>query len=154
MGGNAYDRLPVIAEAELSLLERGRCGSTLMISPDTSSAAVDKYRTLTLHSRWSDEDFRGPYYEQGRYLPNALAEINHLFRDRHNQTVTKIDIRLLDLLNRFTQTANYTKLARSRLRLRSRSTNNELLHEGKRVAKDSLHIFGPRRRCALRRNCR
>jgi len=28
MGGKAYDRSPVIAEAQLSLLERGRCGGT------------------------------------------------------------------------------------------------------------------------------
>ena len=116
--------------------------ATLMIKPDTASAAVDKYRTLTIHARWSDEDFRGPYYEGGRYLPDALAEIDSLFRDRHNQTVTKIDIRLLDLLNRFTAKAKYEKPLQLICGYRSRSTNNELLHEGKRVAKDSLHIFG------------
>ena len=114
----------------------------LMIKPDTASAAVDKYRTLTMHARWSDEDFRGPYYEDGRYLPDALAEIDSLFRDRHNQMVTKIDIRLLDLLNRFTAEAKYEKPLQLICGYRSRSTNNELLHEGKRVAKDSLHIFG------------
>src|SRR5262245_15501628 len=81
--------------------------AALIVKPDTASAAVESYRTLTLHSRWSDEDFRGPYYEKGRYLPDALAEINHLFRDRHNQAETKIDIRLLDLLNRFKETAAY-----------------------------------------------
>jgi uncharacterized protein YcbK (DUF882 family) len=115
---------------------------TLMIKPDTASAAVDRYRTLTMHSRWSGEDFRGPYFEQGRYLPDALDEINHLFRDRHNQMVTKIDVRLLDLMNRFTTQAEYSKPLQLICGYRSRSTNNELLHEGKKVAKDSLHIFG------------
>ncbi|HEY7688829.1 MAG TPA: DUF882 domain-containing protein [Dongiaceae bacterium] len=116
--------------------------ATLMIRPDTASAAVDQFRTLTLHANWSDEDFRGPYYEKGRYLPDALAEINHLFRDRHNQMVTKIDIRLLDLLNRFAAQAAYKNPLEVICGYRSRSTNNDLLHEGKKVAKDSLHIFG------------
>ena len=74
-------------------------GVVLFVKPDTAFAAIDKFRTLTLHARWSGEDFRGPYYEKGRYLPDALAEINYLFRDRRNQMVTRIDIRLLDLLN-------------------------------------------------------
>ena len=116
--------------------------AALFVKPDTASAAVDKYRTLTLHTRWSAEEFRGPYYEKGRYLPDALAEINHLFRDRHNQAVTKVDIRLLDLLSGFADKANYTNSLEIVCGYRSRSTNNELLHEGQRVAKDSLHIFG------------
>ena len=124
--------------------------AALIVRPDTASAAVDKYRTLTLHTRWSAEEFRGPYYEKGRYLPDALAEINHLFRDRHNQAVTKVDLRLLDLLSGFADKANYKNSLEIVCGYRSRSTNNELLHEGQRVAKDSLHIFRPRRRCALR----
>jgi uncharacterized protein YcbK (DUF882 family) len=116
--------------------------AALIVRPDTASAAVDKYRTLTLHTRWSAEEFRGPYYEKGRYLPDALAEINHLFRDRHNQAVTKVDLRLLDLLSGFADKANYKNSLEIVCGYRSRSTNNELLHEGPRVAKDSLHIFG------------
>jgi uncharacterized protein YcbK (DUF882 family) len=116
--------------------------AALVVKPDTASAAVDQYRTLTLHARWSDEDFRGPYYEKGRYLPDALVEINHLFRDRHNEAVAKIDLRLLDLLNRFNETAKYSSPLEIVCGYRSRSTNNALLHEGQRVAKDSLHILG------------
>jgi len=56
--------------------------------------------------------------------------------------VTKIDIRLLDLLNRFKETAGYGSPFEIVCGYRSRSTNDELLHEGQRVAKDSLHIFG------------
>lgn len=132
----------------LSLLRRSflfwgaGAAALLIVRPDKASAAVDRYRTLTLHSRWSNEVFHGPYYEKGRYLPDALAEINHLFRDRHNQAVTKIDIRLLDLLNGFAAKANYTNSLEIVCGYRSRSTNNALLHEGQRVAKDSLHILG------------
>lgn len=116
--------------------------ATLIVMPDTASAAVDKYRTLALHARWSAEDFRGLYYEKGRYLPDALAEINHLLRDRHNKAVTKMDIRLLDLLNRFTAMADYDRPLEIVCGYRSRSTNNALLQQGHKVAKDSLHILG------------
>jgi len=132
----------------LSLPRRGflfwgaAAAATLIVKPDTASAAVDKYRTLTLHARWSAEDFRGPYYEKGRYLPDALAEINHLLRDRHNEAVTKMDIRLLDLLNRFTADAGYDRPLEIVCGYRSRSTNNALLQQGQKVAKDSLHILG------------
>jgi uncharacterized protein YcbK (DUF882 family) len=56
--------------------------------------------------------------------------------------VTKVDIRLLDLLSGFADKANFKNSLEIVCGYRSRSTNNELLHEGQRVAKDSLHIFG------------
>lgn len=114
----------------------------LIVKPDTASAAVDKSRTLTLHALWSAENFGGPYYEKGCYLPDALAEINHLLRDRHNEAVIKMDIRLLDLLNGFAAKADYKKPLQIVCGYRSRSTNNTLLQQGQKVAKDSLHILG------------
>jgi uncharacterized protein YcbK (DUF882 family) len=82
-------------------------GSALVIRPDTSSAAESATRILALHSRWSEENFIGPFFERGQYLPNALDEINHLLRDRHDDTVHDIDVRLLDLLYAFKQRTNY-----------------------------------------------
>jgi uncharacterized protein YcbK (DUF882 family) len=117
-------------------------GAALIVKPDASSAAVESFRTLTLHARWSGEDFRGPYFEKGKYLPDALAEIDHLFRDRHNAAVAKIDVRLLDLLNGFSAKAGYDKPLEIVCGYRSRSTNNALRQQGRKVAKDSLHILG------------
>lgn len=117
-------------------------GSALVIRPDTSSAAESATRILALHSRWSEENFIGPFYERGQYLPNALDEINHLFRDRHDDTVHDIDVRLLDLLFAFKQRTNYRSSYEVVCGFRSKKTNRMLRKKSRLVAKDSLHIKG------------
>lgn len=117
-------------------------GSALVVRPDTSSAAESSTRILALHSRWSDENFIGPFYERGTYVKSALGEINHLFRDRHNQAVCDIDVRLLDLLYDFKQQAGYRGSYEVVCGYRSKATNRMLRKKSRRVAKDSLHIRG------------
>jgi uncharacterized protein YcbK (DUF882 family) len=116
--------------------------STLVIRPDTSSAAESATRILALHSRWSSENFIGPFFERGQYLSNALDEINHLLRDRHNNSVHAIDVRLLDLLYAFKQRTNYRSSYEIVCGYRSKKTNRMLRKKSRRVAKDSLHIQG------------
>jgi uncharacterized protein YcbK (DUF882 family) len=117
-------------------------GSTLVIRPDTSSAAESATRILALHSRWSSENFIGPFFERGQYLPNALDEINHLLRDRHDDSVHAIDVRLLDLLYAFKQRTNYRSSYEVVCGYRSKKTNRMLRKKSRRVARDSLHIQG------------
>jgi len=117
-------------------------GTTLVVRPDTSSAAESSTRILALHSRWSDENFVGPFFERGTYLTDALAEIDHLFRDRHNDSVHRIDVRLLDLLHSFKQRAGYRSSFEIVCGYRSASTNRMLRKKSRRVAKDSRHITG------------
>jgi uncharacterized protein YcbK (DUF882 family) len=117
-------------------------GSTLVIRPDVSSAAESATRILALHSRWSNENFVGPFYERGSYLPDALTEIDHLFRDRHNDSIHRIDVRLLDLLHAFKQRTGYRSSFEVVCGYRSASTNRMLRKKSRRVAKDSLHIKG------------
>ena len=74
---------PVSYSRRTFLFFAAAASSTLVIRPETSSAAESATRILALHSRWSEENFIGPFYEQGKYLPDALGEINHLLRDRH-----------------------------------------------------------------------
>jgi uncharacterized protein YcbK (DUF882 family) len=114
----------------------------LVVRPDTSSAAESATRILALHSRWSDENFIGPYYERGRYLKDALSEINYLLRDRHNESVRDIDVRLLDLLHDFKQRAGYRASFEVVCGYRSKATNRALRKKSRLVAKESRHIVG------------
>ncbi|MGH6934175.1 MAG: DUF882 domain-containing protein, partial [Dongiaceae bacterium] len=114
----------------------------LVVKPDTSSAATASTRTLALHSQASNELFVGPYLENGRYLPSALSEIDHLFRDRHNNHVHRIDVKLLDVLYTLRQHTNYQGAVEILCGYRSQSTNKMLRKKNKLVAKDSLHIHG------------
>jgi uncharacterized protein YcbK (DUF882 family) len=117
-------------------------GTTLVVRPDTSSAAESSTRIIALHSRWSDENFVGPFFERGKYVPDALAEINHLFRDRHNNNVHQIDVRLLDLLYDFKQRTGYRSSFELVCGYRSASTNRMLRKKSRRVAKESRHVKG------------
>jgi len=137
-----------MAHAEVSYSRRtflffsAAAATALVIRPDTSSAAVAATRMLALHTRWSDESFVGPYLEQGRYLPTALDEINHLFRDRHCEAEHRIDVRLLDLLYALKLRTDYRSSFEVVCGYRSAATNRMLLKRGEHVAKDSLHIKG------------
>jgi uncharacterized protein YcbK (DUF882 family) len=133
---------PVSHSRRTFLFFAAAAGSTLVIRPDTSSAAESATRILALHSRWSSENFIGPFFERGQYLSNALDEINHLLRDRHNNSVHAIDVRLLDLLYAFKQRTNYRSSYEIVCGYRSKKTNRMLRKKSRRVAKDSLHIQG------------
>ena len=107
-----------------------------------AQAQMQNTRILALHSKWSGESFVGPYQEKGRYVPAALAEINHLLRDRHNNAVRMIDVRLLDLLHDLKLRTQYDGSLEIVCGYRSAATNKLLRKKSKRVAKDSLHIKG------------
>jgi uncharacterized protein YcbK (DUF882 family) len=116
--------------------------AALVMRPDTSSAVSGTRRTIALHTRWSNETFAGPYFEQGSYVSTALEEIDNLFRDRHNQIVHHIDVRLIDLLYAFKQRADYRGSFEIACGYRSAATNRMLMRHGVHAAKDSLHIKG------------
>jgi uncharacterized protein YcbK (DUF882 family) len=113
-----------------------------VVRPDTSSAAESSARIIALHSRWSDENFVGPFFERGKYVPDALAEIDHLFRDRHNNDVRQIDVRVLDLLHSFKQRTGYRSSFEIVCGYRSAATNRKLRKKNRHVAKESRHIVG------------
>ncbi len=56
------------------------------------------HRTLALDNINTGERLTATYMEDGRYLPDALAAINHLMRDRRSGAVATIDPALLDLI--------------------------------------------------------
>jgi uncharacterized protein YcbK (DUF882 family) len=117
-------------------------GAALVVRPDASSAAESATRILALHSRWSSENFVGPFFERGTYLTDALAEIDHLFRDRHTDEVARIDVRLLDLLHAFKLRNGYRHSFEIVCGYRSAATNRKLRRKSRRVAKESRHIKG------------
>jgi uncharacterized protein YcbK (DUF882 family) len=121
--------------------------AALSVRPDqawgaTTSTRLQATRLIALHAQWSDERFVGPYMESGSYLPDALAEIAHLYRDRHNQTVHRIDVRVLDLLYDLRLRTGYRGSIEVVCGYRSPETNRMLRRKDRHVAKDSLHVTG------------
>jgi uncharacterized protein YcbK (DUF882 family) len=99
-------------------------------------------RTLAFLNIHTGERLRATYWEQGAYVPDALAGIDALLRDYRTGDVARIDPRLLDLLHALSVRLE----ARSPFHLisgyRSPLTNASLRAQGRRVAKSSLHMKG------------
>ena len=80
-----------------SLLTIGGC-----MFPCTAFGAIGRAaspeRMLSLHNLHTGESLRTLYWNQGKYIHDALADINYILRDHRTGEIESIDKRLLDLL--------------------------------------------------------
>jgi uncharacterized protein YcbK (DUF882 family) len=117
------------------------------VSPPALSLArlhdpISSERSLSFYNPHTGESLKTLYWSDGAYLSDALAEINHIFRDHRTDEIKPIDERLLDLL--------YTIHRKFRTRqpyhiisgYRCPSTNALLRAKNRMVAKNSLHMYG------------
>src|SRR5262245_26508542 len=107
-------------------------------------------RRLAFHNTHTGEDVDVVYWENGHYLPDALAEINDVLRDHRTNEVKAIDRRVLDLLFELRakletdvpfQVISGYRSPESNAYLRGRSANSG-------VASMSQHVLG--RACDVR----
>ena len=106
------------------------------------AATADGERTLAFDNLHTGERLRTVYWAQGEYVPDSLAEINHLLRDFRTDQTRAIDPKLLDVLHAITRRIETTRSIQVISGYRSPATN-ELLHErSAQVAKHSLHMDG------------
>ena len=104
--------------------------------------AADPPRSLAFYHTHTDERCSVLYYDDGRYLDDALLEVSRFLRDFRTGDVHPIDRELLDFLfavrlatesgNRFQVISGY----------RSPVTNARLRKASNGVAKKSLHMQG------------
>jgi len=99
-------------------------------------------RELSVHNAHTGESFKGEYWSNGKYLPDAFHEIKTIMRDFRTNQRYPIDPRLIDVLyvlkkhlgnsTPFTLFSGY----------RSPKTNAHLRRTTKGVSKISLHMQG------------
>lgn len=94
-----------------------------------------------LHTHTGDQ-LNLTYFEKGRYIKDALHEINHLLRDYHDGTVHPIDPALLDQLYDLKHALGIRKPFHIVSAYRSPATNADLRKHSDGVAKNSLHMEG------------
>lgn len=99
-------------------------------------------RVLSLVSLHTGERTSTCYWRDGRYDPEALARIDHLLRDHRTNDVTRIDVRLLDLLVALRRTLDSDSPFHVISGYRSPRTNQALATKGRGVARKSLHMQG------------
>jgi uncharacterized protein YcbK (DUF882 family) len=99
-------------------------------------------RTLSFYNIHTNEQLKVRYFDQGRYRPESLDQINYILRDYRTGTIKPIDTDLLDLL--------FSIKCRIRPRTpfsvisgyRTPATNAMLRRCTTGVAKASFHIKG------------
>ncbi|WP_424940028.1 YcbK family protein [Aliiroseovarius sp. S253] len=99
-------------------------------------------RRLAMYSGRTGETINMIYWIEGKYIKDALKEINHFMRDWRTDTSIKIDTRnidimaaahgLMDVREPYTMLSGY----------RSPKTNAMLRSRSRGVAKNSLHMKG------------
>ena len=99
-------------------------------------------RSLAFRHRHTDERLNLVYYEDGRYLPEAIDEISSLLRDFRTDEVKQIDPALLDFLYALNLRLESDRPFEVYSGYRSPETNVMLRREGINVAKNSMHLRG------------
>jgi len=116
------------------------------LCPQVLMGAARRYRQherwLSFYNQHTGETIRTVYWSAGRYIPEALSDINRILRDFRTGEVKPIDPALLDLLH-----ALRTRLeTRDTLHVisgyRSPRTNAGLINRGHAASSRSLHTKG------------
>lgn len=116
-------------------------GGLTMLGATPPRAAVGS-RNLSFHNLHTGENLNVTYWADGRPIPEALAEVNHILRDFRTNEILPIDLRLLDLLHRVRNALDTTTPFHIISGYRSPATNKKLSGNGGGVAKRSLHMQG------------
>jgi uncharacterized protein YcbK (DUF882 family) len=101
-----------------------------------------EYKTLAFEHTHTGDKLKLTYFERGRYIKDALEEINFLLRDFRTDDIHPIDTALLDQLFVLKQTLGTNKAFHIISGYRSPITNAQLRKHSHGVAEHSLHTQG------------
>ncbi|MBV8844715.1 MAG: DUF882 domain-containing protein [Bryobacterales bacterium] len=99
-------------------------------------------RSVVFYNLHTSEHLSAVYFENGRYIPDALQEVNYFFRDFRVNQVKPIDPRLLDLLYELRLALDTPQPFNLISGYRSALTNAMLASRSEGVARHSMHIEG------------
>ena len=116
--------------------------STLAAGPRWARADAGATRALSFDNLHTSEKLVVEYFEHGRYVPDAVAAVNHLLRDFRTGDVGPMDTALLDLLHRLAALTASKRAFQVISGYRSPRTNEALRQRSSGVAGGSLHMRG------------
>lgn len=136
-------------EVEISrrrFIKLGALATLAIMSPCPSFAArgepLSPERSLSFYNLHTEESLKTVYWAKGRYLSEALADIEHILRDHRAGKTKPIDTRLLDLLYGIAMELEAGEPFHIISGYRCPKTNALLHTHGRGTAKDSLHMYG------------
>ena len=99
-------------------------------------------REVRLHNLHTGESLQAVYFDQGQYVPDALAAVNRVLRDFRTGDQHVMDPRLLDLLALVHARVGAAQPFQVISGYRSPKTNAMLHEHSEEVAAHSLHLKG------------
>jgi len=121
--------------------------TTVVAAPTYSNAfgilrGAGDIRRIRMHSGRTGESIDMIYWIEGKYIKDALGEVNHFMRDWRNNKALGMDARTVDIMaaahNLMDTTEPYMLLSG----YRSPETNAMLRSRSSGVARNSLHLRG------------
>jgi len=104
--------------------------------------AAAKERALAFYNTHTGESIKTVYWAEGGYIPEALADINHVLRDHRNNEIKNMSPVLLDLLYDINSVIEARQPFHIISGYRSPATNAMLAARSGGVAKHSMHLDG------------
>ncbi len=99
-------------------------------------------RMLSFLNTHTGERLRTVYWQNGIYIPEALADIDQILRDHRTNDIVSIDLGLLNLLYALQQKLDTNQPFHIISGYRSPKTNAMLRRQTRGVAKKSMHMQG------------
>jgi uncharacterized protein YcbK (DUF882 family) len=133
------------------MTRRGLLGAftaTALIAAPTYSNAfgflrgAGDIRRIRMHSGRTGESIDTIYWIEGKYIKEAMAEINHFMRDWRSGAKVTIDVRTIDIMAAAHRLMDVSEPYMMLSGYRSPQTNAMLRSRSRGVAKDSLHVHG------------
>ncbi len=104
--------------------------------------AAGDSRAIAFYNVNTKENLEVTYKQDGRYIPEAMEQINHMMRDWRRDEATKMDPHLIDLIWELHTQLGSRKPVHLISAYRSHKTNNALRRRGGGQARYSQHIEG------------
>lgn len=133
------------------ITRRGLLGAftaTALIAAPTYSNAfgflrgAGDIRRIRMYSGRTGESIDTIYWIEGKYIKEAMAEINHFMRDWRSGAKVNIDARTIDIMAAAHRLMDVSEPYMMLSGYRSPQTNAMLRSRSRGVAKDSLHMHG------------
>ena len=140
-GGKKLGRRAFLSASTLSAISF--CTGSALAAPAVGGkAAASSARTLSFVNVNTGESGRIRYWEQGNYIPEALAEIDKALRDRRTGEVHAISPDLVDLVVRLGSRLQTSAPVHVISAYRSPQSNSQMAAASRGVARLSYHCRG------------
>ena len=140
---NIIKKAQTVGISRRSFLKRSAIitGAAMMTQSEILAATGEK-KILKLHNVHLNKTFYAPFFEKNYYKLSGLFEVNKAFIDYRAKEMTRIDVKLVNLLYEIKQHLGYDKQFNIVSGYRSPRTNAALSKRREGVAKNSYHIKG------------